>query len=134
MYLLDTNIISETRRQRPHGAVMGWLAAAHPATLRISAISAGEIQSGIELTRRRDTAKAHELDEWLDEVLNRYEVISMDARTFRVWSKLKLGRSQTLYDDAMIAAAAIVHQLTIVTRNVRDFESFDVPTFDPFSA
>jgi len=134
MYLLDTNVISETRRLRPHGAVMAWLHEAHPSMLRMSAVSAGEIQSGIEITRRQDPKKADALDKWLDEVLTLYEVIPMTAETFRVWSKLKLGKTSALYDDAMIAATAVVYKLTVVTRNVTDFEVFEVPTFNPFTA
>lgn len=134
MFLLDTNVVSETRRLRPHGAVMAWLGAAHPSTLHISAVSAGEMQSGIEITRRHDPGKARELDEWLDDLLNQYEIITMDAQIFRVWARLKIGRTSALYDDAMIAATAIVHQLTVVTRNVRDFQTFDVAVFDPFTA
>jgi predicted nucleic acid-binding protein len=134
MYLLDTNVISETRRHRPHGAVMSWLASVDNSLLYISAVSAGEIQSGIELTRRQDSTKSTELEAWLEEVLRTFNVLPMDAQTFRSWARLKVGLSATLFDDAMIAATAIVHRLNIVTRNTRDFTVFGVETFDPFAA
>lgn len=133
MYLLDTNIISETRRSRPHGGVLSWLASVGNSELYISAVSAGEIQTGIELTRPRDPNRSAELEAWLENVLRMFNVLPMDAQTFRTWAKLKQGRSTTLYDDAIIAATAVVNDLTVVTRNTRDFTVFEVRTFNPFT-
>jgi predicted nucleic acid-binding protein len=61
-----------------------------------------------------------------------YNVLPMDAVTFRLWAKLMHHQSDTVYEDGMIAASALVHKLTVVTRNVRDFERFQVPVFNPF--
>lgn len=132
MYLLDTNVISELRKPRPHGAVVAWLEATPDAELHVSAITLGEIQAGIELTREQDASKAAAIEAWADLLASSYNILPMDARTFRVWAKLMHRRSDTLYEDAMIAATARVHALTLVTRNVTDFVYFDVPLLNPF--
>jgi predicted nucleic acid-binding protein len=134
MFLLDTNVVSELRRPRPHGAVLEWLRATDDVDLHLSAVTLGELQAGIELTRMQDPHKAAELQRWLDAVEGQYSVLPMDGRTFREWARLMHGRSDTLYEDAMIAATARVHGLTVVTRNVADFRGFDVPLLDPFGA
>jgi predicted nucleic acid-binding protein len=132
MYLLDTNIVSELRRARPHGAVIAWLRDVRDEDLHVSAVTIGEIQSGIEITREQDKTKAAEIEAWLEQVTETYNVISMDARAFRSWARLLHRRTDDLIEDAMIAATAKVHGLTVVTRNVRDFEAFNVPTLNPF--
>jgi hypothetical protein len=133
MYLLDTNVISELRRPRPHGAVLAWLRDVRDEELHLSAVTIGEIQAGIEITREQDRAKAAEIEAWLDQVAETYNVLGMDALTFRVWAEFMHRRTDQLIEDAMIAATAAVHSLTIVTRDVRDFEAFGVPTLNPFS-
>mgnify|MGYP001193803936 CR=1 FL=1 len=132
MYLLDTNVISELRRPRPHPAVLNWIADMLPGQLFLSAVTVGEIQAGIEITREQDAAKAEELEAWLDQVVAGYSVLPMDAAAFREWARLKHGKSDTLIEDAMIAATASERNLTIVTRNIRDFEALGVRVVDPF--
>lgn len=132
MYLLDTNVVSELRKPRPHGAVVAWIEGVADADLYLSAVTLGEIQAGIEITRGQDAAKAAELEAWADQVAASYNVLPMDATTFRLWAQLMHGQSDTLYEDAMIAACALVHQLTVVTRNVGDFARFQVPLLNPF--
>ncbi|HSI49986.1 MAG TPA: type II toxin-antitoxin system VapC family toxin [Ideonella sp.] len=132
MYLLDTNIISELRRPRPHGAVVAWLESVAETDLFLSAVSLGEIQAGIELTREQDTAKAEEIERWADQLAAAYQVLPMDAETFRIWAKLMHRRSDTLYEDAMIAATAKRHKLVAVTRNVADFSQLEVALLNPF--
>lgn len=134
MYLLDTNVVSELRNQRPHGAVLAWLRSTEDSDLHLSALTLGEIQAGIELTRERDAAKASEIEAWADLVAASYNVLPMDGQTFRVWARLMHRKSDTFYEDAMIAATAIVHKLTIVTRNIADFADFAVTVFNPFEA
>ncbi len=132
MYLIDTNVVSELRRQRPHGAVLAWLRGVDDADLRLSAVTLGEVQAGVELTREHDAARADELEVWLDQVAETYNTLPMDGRTFRVWARLMRGRGDHLIEDAMIAATARVHNLIVVTRNVRDFVDFGVRTLNPF--
>ncbi len=134
MYLLDTNIVSELRKPRPHGAVVAWLEAQADADLQISAVTLGEIQAGIEITREQDAAKAVELEAWADQLAGVWNVLPMDAAVFRQWARLMHRESETVYEDAMIAATAQLHKLTVVTRNVRDFARFAVPVFNPFEA
>ncbi len=134
MYLLDTNVVSELRRARPHGGVLSWIRDTPAERLHLAAVTIGEIQAGIEITRERDAAKAAELERWLEEVLVSYRVLAMDAAAFRTWATLMHRRSDTQMQDAMIAAVAIVRRMTVVTRNARDFQPFGVPTLDPFSA
>ena len=132
MYLLDTNVVSELRRPRPHRAVLDWIADVPAEQLFISAVTIGEIQAGIEITRQQDEAKAEELEAWLDRVQATYGVLPMDAPAFREWARLMHGRSDTLTEDAMIAATAIVHRLIVVTRNVSDFGQLGVELENPF--
>lgn len=132
MYLLDTNVISELRKPRPHGAVLAWIQAIDDADLYVSAVTLGEIQAGIELTRDQDPNKADEIERWLDQLAGAYNILPMDTPVFRQWAKLMHHQSDTLYEDAMIAATARVHRLTVVTRNVADFKSFGVKLLNPF--
>ena len=132
MFLLDTNIVSESRKPRPHGGVMAWLAAQEAATLYISALMIGELQRGIELTRAQDAAKADEIEGWLEQVVTSGQVLPLDAAVCREWARLMHGRSNTLAEDAFIAATAKVHRLTVATRTVRDFKALGVKTLNPF--
>jgi toxin FitB len=134
MYLLDTNVVSELRKLRPHGAVLAWLAGVADADVHLSALTLGEIQVGIELTHEQDAAKAAEIEAWLDQVADAYNVLPMSGAVFRVWARLMHKKSNTLYEDAMIAATAMTHQLTVVTRNVADFAQFDVALLNPFES
>lgn len=133
MFLLDTNVVSELRKLKPHGSVLAWVEKIADAELHLSAVTIGEIQAGIEISREQDNAKANELTAWLDQVADAYNVLPMDGAIFREWARLMHRRSEILYEDAMIAATARVHGLTVVTRNVADFKPFKVPLLNPFA-
>jgi predicted nucleic acid-binding protein len=132
-YLLDTNVVSELRKLRPHGGAVAWLESLDDAQLYMSAVTLGEIQAGIELTREQDVQKALEIEAWLDLLAGSYNILPMDAATFRAWARLMHRKSDTLYEDAMIAATAVVHGLTVATRNVADFNALGLEVFNPFS-
>ncbi len=108
-YLLDSNVVYELRKPRPHGGVVAWLESLEDAQLYVSAVTLGEIQAGIELTREQDLQKAQENEAWLAMVSVAYNVLPMDAAAFTAWAKLMHRKSDTLYEDAMIAATAKVH-------------------------
>jgi toxin FitB len=133
MYLLDTNVVSELRKRRPHGAVLAWMQAADESSLHLSAITLGEVQAGIELTREHDVSKAAEIEAWLKALAGSLQVLPLDGRVCRAWARLMHRRSHTVMEDAMIAATAQVHRLTVVTRNVADFRALEVPFLNPFS-
>lgn len=133
MFLLDTNVVSELRKPKPHGGVVAWIEQVADADLHLSAVTIGEIQAGIEITKEQDKAKAAELTNWLDQLAAAYNVIPMDGQVFREWARLMHRKSDTLYEDAMIAATARIHDLTVVTRNVADFRGFKVALLNPFA-
>ena len=133
MYLLDTNVVSEFRKNRPHGAALAWLRSVADDQVYIPAVVIGEMQAGAERTRQQDPVKAAEIERFIERVLASYSVLALDTAVFREWARLIHGKSRDLTEDAMIAATARVNRLTVVTRNVKHFESFDVQVLDPFS-
>jgi predicted nucleic acid-binding protein len=133
VYLLDTNVVSELRKRKPHKGVVAWVHAAPEDSLYVSAVTVGEIQAGIEITRKQDALKAKEIERWLDGVEQSYGVLPADAAIFRRWAQLMHRRPDHHLEDALIAATALVRGLTVVTRNVDDFEPFGAPLINPFA-
>jgi predicted nucleic acid-binding protein len=131
-YLLDTNVVSELRRTRPHGAVIAWLNTQPSTQLFLSAVTIGELQAGAERTRHQDPAKANEIETWLGQLPSLYQVLPMDINCFREWGRVMDRKSAALIEDAMIAATARVHGLVVATRNERDFAQLNVPVLNPF--
>lgn len=131
-YLIDTNVVSEMRRPKPHRAAISWMEGLELGQGFFSPVTFGEIQRGVELTRRQDPVKANEIEAWAAQLESASQVLPMDAACFREYARLIHRRSDTLGEDAMIAATARVHGLTVATRNERDFAHFDVAVLNPF--
>ena len=131
-YLLDTNVVSELRKTRPHGAVVAWLSDQPVESLFLSAVTLGELQAGVERTRRQDAMKATQIEVWVDQVAASYQILPMDTTCFREWARLMDRKPDELLTDGMIAATARVHQLIVVSRNERDFKQLGVRILNPF--
>jgi hypothetical protein len=135
-YLLDTNILSETRKREPTPSVAAWIAATPAAQLHVSVLTLGEIQQGIERIRGNgDWKQATALEGWLMGLEARFDtrVLPVTLMVASAWGRQQQGRPIPVI-DALIAATARVHDMTIVTRNVRDFEQTGVLVLNPFEA
>ena len=132
MFLLDTNIVSELRKSKPHGGVVAWISAQDASALYLSAMTIAELQRGVEMTREQDGDKADQIEAWLEQLMFTGQVLAMDSAVCREWAKVMHRRSDTLVEDAFIAATASVHRLVVVTRNVRDFKALGANTLNPF--
>ena len=130
VYLIESDVIAALHHPTPDEAVLGWITEVPANRLHISAIAIGEIQADIEAIRATDRLKAQELEEWLLRLRCAYNVLAADAATFRQWARLVHGEAPA--GNAIIAATAVVHRLTVVTGNVEHFEPFGVPTLNPF--
>ncbi len=133
-YLLGTNVVSELRKLKPHGAVVAWLTDLREEQVFLSAVTLGELQAGIELTRRQNPEKAREIERWVDQLEASYQILPMDTASFREWGRLLHGKSDHLLEDGMIAATARMHGLIVATRNEDDFKQLNVDVFNPFKA
>lgn len=133
-WLVDTNIISEVRKgRRCHPAVAAWWAGIDEAYLFLSVLVLGEIRRGVEALRPRDPAQAAAIDAWLGALATTFgaRILGIDARVADRWGRIAAARSVPVI-DALMAATADVHGLTLVTRNARDVEGLGVPVLDPF--
>jgi hypothetical protein len=131
-FLLDTNIVSELHKPKPHGGVVAWIHGLRGEELCLSAVTLGELQEGIERTRKQDPAKALTLEVWVEQVEGSYFILPMDVRCFRETARMMVGKQEQFYDDAMIAATARMHGLIVATRNEKDFKHLGVEVFNPF--
>jgi toxin FitB len=132
--LLDTNVISEVRTTRPHGAAVAWMAALRPEQIFLSAVTIGELQDGVELTRRQDAAKDSEIESWLSVLAMSFAFLPMDTACFREWSRLMAGRPDSLREDVMIAATARIHGFIVAARDEKDFKHLGVDILNPFKS
>ena len=133
-YLLDTNVISELRKPRPHGAVLAWAGGQDVGQIFLSAFTLGELQAGVEKIRRQDPAKAGQLNAWIEQLAASAQILPMDVACFREWGRLMDRKPRQLVGDGMIAATARVHDLIVATRNEADFRQLGVRSVNPFKA
>ena len=133
-YLVDTNVLSELRREQPQPEVVAWFAQRPRQTLYLSVLSLGEIRKGIE---KLDTARQQPLLDWLEVDLPNYflgRLLGIDAQTADRWGRLlgRAGRSLPAV-DSLLAATALQHDLTLVTRNTADFADTGVRLINPWN-
>lgn len=135
-YLVDTNVLSELRRKQPDAGVVAWMQQRPRQSLYLSVLTLGEIRKGIE--QLHDSGRRQSLIDWLEVELPHYFVgrlLSLDALTADRWGHLMAGAGRPLPAiDGLLAATALQHQLTLVTRNTRDFEGLGVPLINPWEA
>ena len=133
-YLLDTNVVSELRKgKRANRGVLEWFASVDPEDLFLSVLVAGELRQGVERLRLRDPAQAEPLERWLTTMVSDYasRLLVIDAQVAALWGRLNVPDPIAAV-DGLLAATALVHGLTLVTRNVRDVERTGVATLNPF--
>lgn len=132
MFLLDTNIVSATRKRDP--AVSAWIDKNEHLGLALSIVSLGEIMRGIHMKRRRDPTAARHLETWLSKLQHTYRdrLFDVDEQIALEWGRIDAMRTRGV-PDGLIAATAIVHGLTLVTRNVTDFSDTGVEIVNPWS-
>ena len=132
-YLLDTNILSETRKKQANERVMSFLSAAEPSALFISVLSLGELRKGVALKMQSDADAAKRLGTWVDGLEYSFgeRILSVDAAIARQWGELSAQRSRPVV-DTLLAATALVHRLTLVTRNISDVHDLGVKLLDPW--
>ena len=137
MYLVDTDVISEVRKRRDaNKGVTAFFrqAAKDDSALYLSAVTVGELRRGVEMIRHRgDATQADRLEAWLTTILNEYNgnILPLDHNAAQVWGRLRVPHPENALDK-QIAATALIHDLTLVTRNVRHFDSTGVTLFNPF--
>ena len=139
MYLVDTNVISEARkRSKGNRGVRAFFEQAieDETPLFISVVTVGELRRGVELIRHRgDVRQANQLDKWLVALLTEYQdhILDIDQDIAQLWGRLRVPHPENALDK-QIVATALIYELTIVTRNDKDFVKTGVPVLNPFTA
>jgi hypothetical protein len=132
-YLLDTNVLSETRKKKADAGVIAFLQAAEASTLYISVLTLGELRKGVAKKKREDAEMAKRLADWVDGLEYSFadRILGVDAATARLWGDWSSERPRPVV-DTLLAATAVLHGLTLVTRNVRDVRGIAVKLLDPW--
>jgi predicted nucleic acid-binding protein len=132
-YLLDTNIVSELRKRDPDDHVLAWYGTVRPVDLYLSVMTIGEIRRGVERLRRRDPLHAVRIERWLSGLIAHYRnrIVDVDATIAERWGRINVPDPLPVV-DGLLAASALVRDLTLVTRNVRDVKHCGVRLLNPF--
>lgn len=133
-YLLDTNFISELRKEnRANRGVQAWAMANDPGLCALSVITLGEIRKSIEDVRRTDIRQAHVIEGWLDTVLTEFSenILPVNIQIADRWGRL-VSTTQLPPQDLFLAATALEHDLTVITRNTADFEGSGARIHNPW--
>jgi predicted nucleic acid-binding protein len=132
-YLLDTNVLSETRRKQADERVISFLSAAEPSALYISVLTLAELRKGVALKHRSDPDAARKIASWVDGLEFSFgdRILGIEAATARLWGELSAERPRPVV-DTLLAATAIVHELTFVTRNTSDVQDIKLKVLDPW--
>lgn len=133
-FLLDTNVISELTKRQPNPKVAKWFEATPPAQLYLSVVTLGEIRKGVELKRHASASAAKRFEDWLVRLAAQYQprILDFDEATADEWGRLMALNRDLPAEDGQLAATAMRHNLTLVTRNVRHLPQGRVAFFNPF--
>ena len=132
-WLLDTNVLSETRKWKADEGMMAFLQAADPDSIFVSVLTVGELRKGVAYKKISDPVAAQRLTEWVEglELSFADRILGIDAAIARLWGEWSGSRPRPVV-DTLLAATAVVHGLTLVTRNVRDVEGVPVKVHNPW--
>jgi hypothetical protein len=133
-FLLDTNVVSEIRKKTPHPSVLAWFDSVPAGELFLSALVIGEIRQGVERLARRDQPQATVVERWLSQLLTGYadRIVPVTVEIAQVWGRLTVPNPVPVV-DGLLAATALVHNWTLVTRNTADVAATGVRLLDPFT-
>ena len=133
-FLLDTNVVSEIRKKKPHPSVSRWFSSVPESELFLSVLVIGEIRQGVDRLARRDAAQAEAFESWLAQLVAVYEdrIVPITTDVAETWGRLNVPDPVPVV-DGLLAATALVRGWTLVTRNTADVESTGVRLFNPFT-